>query len=107
MRNFDEIISTGIFRRSNRENEILVGNNENGVFKKGKLGVIATIAHQENMIVEHVSLSRSDGRKPNIDEIEMVKNSFWNLGELNEVRRLYIPSSVVHLNRQIVIQAVN
>lgn len=103
MKNFDEIINGGVIRWTEKEKDALIGHvpdHENGVFKIGKLGVIATTESVDDMITEHVSVSRSGIKKPSAKEIEMVKNLFWNTYEAKDVSRLYVPSDVIHLIRK-------
>lgn len=106
MKNFDKIIQNG-FIHSEKENDCLfptghVPDCHNGAFVKGKLAVIVTTEHVDDMIIECVSISRDGFRKPNTEEIEMVKNLFWRADEIGEINRLYVSSNVIHLARKVV-----
>ena len=100
MKNFEEITSNKVRRLTEKEEECLYGHDpddDNGVFKLGKLFVIATTEHSQAVVTEHVSISHDDLRRPNPKEIEMVKRLFWNPDEMKDVYRLPVSSNVIHL----------
>lgn len=106
MKNFEEVINKGVIRLTAKERDCLILHESdcyNGAFEIGKLTIIATTEHADGMIVECVSISRDGIRKPNTEEIEMVKNLFWNKDEVKDVTRLYIQSDVIHLRRKLVV----
>jgi|GEM_PF-2924175 len=110
MRNFDEIINDGITRWIEREEESLyptghVADNENGVFKIGRLMIIATTEHVNGEIVECVSGSLPGNEILSIEDIEDVKAIFWNDNELKDVSRVCVRSSIVHLHRKQIVHA--
>jgi hypothetical protein len=83
-----------------------VPDDENGVFKIGKLGIVVTTEHIEGAIVEYVSVSRPGNKKPSLEEIEMIKELFWKTDEVKDVSRIYVQSNVIHLNRKQVVHMV-
>lgn len=109
MRSFDEIISNGVVRWTEREKECLIDHipdEQNGAFKIGELLIIATTEHLKGEIFEHVSVSLPGIIKPDQEDIELIKELFWKAEEIQEVRRLYVPSQVIHLNRKKVVHMV-
>lgn len=107
MRNFEEIVKMGAERRREEETGILgsmghEANEFNGVFSVGRLSVIATTETTAKEIVECVSISKNGAKKkPEAEEVELVKNLFWYKEELEAVSRLYIPSNIIHLHKTV------
>jgi hypothetical protein len=103
MRCFDEIIAAGIIRHPEEVECLFYGNHtpdhENGAFIIGEILVMATTEYDDDMIIEHVSASLPYG-KLDPQDIRDIKEIFWLQQEIKDVRRLRIPSDVVHLQRR-------
>ena len=107
MKNFDEIINNGVIRWTEAEKDSLINHapdGKNGVFKIGRLMIIVTTEHIKGAIVECISVSRLGNRKPNTEEIEIIKELFWGEDEAKVVSRLFIKSDIIHLRKQTIVK---